>query len=255
MTIDAEVPARLIPPSERREGDKMCRVSPYSLPKSQSARRVGLVVPLVLSLVSGCASKVTHTRADSAVVGPTIGFTIVSSPVLAPETNERLGEKTVECVASAIANTMPMVRVIAAEQLRSSVLFDLPPASWPLSRESLETLSTDEALRGRAAAAGISYIIAVGGQTTQPRPRGGGVPLAGAGGAGIFGFWLWERDSTLWAEIVEVASGKLVDKVEATVSGRPWFLMAGIFPLGAPSFTETWACYKLGQGVVEALNR
>jgi len=45
----------------------------------------------------------------------------------------------------------------------------------------------------------------------------------------------------------------LVDKVEATVSGRPWFLMAGIFPLGAPSFTETWACYKLGQGVVEAL--
>jgi hypothetical protein len=44
--------------------------------------------------------------------------------------------------------------------------------------------------------------------------------------------------TTLWAEIVEVASGKLVDKVEATVSGRPWFLMAGIFPLGAPSFTE-----------------
>ena len=67
------------------------------------------------------------------------------------------------------------------------------------------------------------------------------------------GFWLRERDSTLWAEIVDVASGQSVAKVEATVSGRPWFLMAGIFPLGAPSFTETWACYKLGQGVVEAL--
>jgi len=61
-------------------------------------------------------------------------------------------------------------------------------------------------------------------------------------------------DSALWAEIVDLASGQSVAKVEATVSGRPWFLMAGIFPLGAPSFTETWACYKLGQGAVEALS-
>ena len=231
----------------------MNRASPCSLPKSQSARRVGLGVLLVLALVYGCASKVTHTRADSAVVDPTIGLTILSSPVPAPETNESLGEKTVECIASAIANNMPKARVIAAAQFRSSVLFDLPPESWPLSRESLDTLSTDEVLRGRAVAAGIGYVITVGGQTTQPRPRGGGVTLAGAGGAGIFGFWLWERDSTLWAEIVEVASGKSLAKVEATVSGRPWLLMAGILPLGAPSFTETWACYKLGQGVVEAL--
>jgi len=208
---------------------------------------------LVLSLTYGCASKVTYTRADSAVVGPTIGLTILSSPALAPETNERLGEKTLECVSSAIANNVPKERVIAAEQFRSSVLFDLPPESWPLSRESLEALSTDEVLRGRAAEAGISYIIAVGGQTTQPRPRGGGVTLAGAGGAGIFGFWLWDRDSTLWAEIVDVASGKSLAKVEATVSGRPWLLMAGILPFGAPSFTETWACYKLGQGIVEVL--
>ncbi len=232
----------------------MNRASSRNLLKSHSAQRVGLGVLLGLALVYGCASKITHTRADSAVVDPTIGFTIVSFPVLAPETNERLGERTVECVASAIANNMPKARVITGEQFRSSVLFDLPPESWPLSRESLEALGTDEALRGRAAAAKISYIIAVGGQTTQRRPRGGGVTLAGAGGAGIFGFWLWERDSTLWAEIVEVASGKLVDKVEATVSGRPWLLMAGILPLGAPSFTETWACYKLGEGVVEALN-
>ncbi len=232
----------------------MNRASPCALLKFQSARCVGLGVLLILSLTYGCASKVTHTRSDSAVVDPTIGFTIVSSPVLAPETNERLGKKTVECVASAITNDVPKAQVIAAEQLRNSVLFDLPPESWPLSRESLDTLSTDEVLRGRAAAAGISYIIAVGGQTMQRRPRGGGVTLAGAGGAGIFGFWLWERDSTLWAEIVEVASGKSMAKVEATVSGRPWLLMAGILPLGAPSFTETWACYKLGQGVVEALN-
>jgi hypothetical protein len=218
-----------------------------------SAGCIGLWALLVLSAVYGCASKVTQTRADSAVVDPTIGLTILSSPVLAPETNERLGEKTVECVASALANNVPTARVIAAEQFRSSVLFDLPPESWPLSRETLDTLSTDEVLRGRTAVAGIRYIITVGGQTRQPRPRGGGVTLAGAGGAGIFGFWLWERDSTLWAEIVDVASGKSVARVEATVNGRPWLLMAGIFPLGAPSFTETWACYKLGQGIVEAL--
>ena len=186
-------------------------------------------------------------------VDPTIGLSILSSPAFAPETSKGLGEKTVECVASAIVNGVPKARVVAAEQFRSSVLFDQPLGSWPLSRESLEALSTDEVIRGRAAAAGIGYVITVGGQTTQPRPRGGGVTLGGAGGAGIFGFWLWERESTLWAEIVDVASGQSVAKVEATVSGRPWVLMAGIFPLGAPSFTETWACYKLGQGIVEVL--
>lgn len=245
MMIDAEGRAAEIPAWRAKRARQR--------PRTGSARCLGLVVLLVLSLVYGCASKVIQARANSAIVDPTIGLTILSSSLLAPETNERLGEKTVECVASAIVNNVPTARVVTAEQFRSSVLFDLPREGWPLSRESLDALSTDEVLRGRAAAAGIGYLITVGGQTTQPRPRGGGLTLSGAGGAGIFGFWLWERDSTLWAEIVDLASGQSVAKVEATVSGRPWFLMAGIFPLGAPSFTETWACYKLGQGVVEAL--
>jgi hypothetical protein len=109
-------------------------------------------------------------------------------------------------LASAIVNSVPKARVVVVEEFRSRVLFDLPSESWPLSRETLEALSTDEVLRGRAAGAGIGYVITVGGQTTQPRPRGGGLTLGGAGGAGIFGFWLWERDSTLWAEIVDAGS-------------------------------------------------
>ena len=82
---------------------------------------------LVLPLVYGCASKVTQTRADTTVVDPTIGLTILSSPALDPGTTKRLGEKTMECVASAIVNSVPKARVITAEEFRSSVLFDLPP--------------------------------------------------------------------------------------------------------------------------------
>ena len=214
------------------------------------ARCLGLGGLAVLPLLSGCASKVNHIRTGSAVVDPTLGLTVLFSRALAPGTGQGLGKDAADCVTSAIANNAPKVRLIAAEQFQRSVFPDLSLESLPVSRESLVILGKDETFRGRAAAAGIRFLIAVGGGTDQRAPWGDGTCAAGAG---CIGFWLLERDSTLWAEILDMASGESVAKVEAKVSGHPWLGVLVVFPLGAPSFTETWACHKLGRSVVEFL--
>jgi hypothetical protein len=208
---------------------------------------------IALLLVSACASKVSYPPTDSVVVDPTVGLSVVFFPDRAPGTRQGLGDDAADCVWSAIADGVPRARLIPLAQFQRGVFPDVPLEALPLSHESLTVLSKDEAFRGRVQATGIRYLVTVGGGTDQPRPWGDGVCGGGPGGAGCVGFWLWKRDSTLWAEIVDLASGEPVAKVEAAVSGRPWFMVLGIFPLGAPSFTETWACHKLGQGVAEFL--
>jgi hypothetical protein len=209
--------------------------------------------PAVLSLLSGCVSTINTAPTDRTAVDPGVGFTVLFSRALAPRTTPGLGKDAVECVTSAIVGTLPKARLVAPEQFQRSVFPDLPLESLPLSRESLAILGRDETFRGRVAAAGLRYLVAVGGDTDQSSPRGAGVCGSGPRGGGCAGFWWWERDSTLWAEILDVSAGESVAKVEARVSGRPWFLVLGVLPLGAPAFTETWACHKLGRGVVEFL--
>jgi len=207
----------------------------------------------VLSLLPGCASKVTYPRTSSVVVEPAVGLTVVFSSAIAPGTRQGLGEDAADCVKSAIAESVPRARLVSREQFQRGVFPDVSFEALPLSRESLALLSKDEAFRERTRATGVRYLVTVGGGTDQPRPWGGGVCGGGPGGAGCAGFWLWKRDSTLWAEIIDLESGEAAARVEAAVSGRPWFMILGIFPLGAPSFTETWACHKLGRGVAEFL--
>jgi len=198
---------------------------------------------LSLSACSRTYSAVLHTRTDPTPVNPVLGVTVVVIDGLTVETQRGLGEDAAECVTAAISR-MRQARLIPAKQCQRTVMPDLSRASAPLDRESLGTLTKDAAFRSRAATAGIRYIIAVGGYTHMSDADLQSIILA----------FRWQRTTTLVAEIVDVASGESLGRVDVSVNGSADWVVH-MFPIGTFAFTESKACRKLGSGVVDFLGK
>ena len=196
----------------------------------------------VLLLLTGCGSTVSRIEADSTRLDPALGLAVVALHTPGPAWIEDIGEDAAGCVTSAVLK-VPRARLVKTDEFRRYVLPDRMNEE-PLTRDSFRALGKDAEFQRRATAAGIRYLVGAGGITKQPSPRGG----CTSGGC----FFVWNRESTAWAEIVDVTGGDSVAIVHAAVTGRP-FLFLTYLPMGAPSFTETWACHKLKRGLVEFL--
>ena len=204
--------------------------------------RLALTSLAVLLLLPACGSTVSRIQSDSAGLDPALGLAVLAVHTPGPAWIEDIGEDAAGCVTSAVAK-VPKARLVKTAEFRRSVLPD-QTGEAPLTRESFRALAKDPEFQRRATAAGIRYIVGAGGITKQPSPSGG------CTGGGCF--FVWNRESTAWAEIVDVSGGDSVAIVNAAVSGRPFVFLTYI-PVAAPSFTETWACHKLKRGLVEFL--
>ena len=202
--------------------------------------------------LAGCATRIGYSG-PGIVAGPQAGVVVLYSPAASPATSERIGESLVACVAGAITVELPGLQVVAVEDFAKAVFPGIEPASIPVSRQSLAPLVDDPQFLTRVTAAGVRYLITVEGRTTQSPAEGGAIAGAAPGGGAILGFWIWERESTAAATVYDFEAHETVGRVDVQVSGRPWFAVLGIFPLGAPSFTEGWACQKLGTALAKFL--
>ncbi len=187
----------------------------------------------------------TYSQGGASPIDPGAGLSIVAEVDASPA----LGQEIVDCVTTALVSGLPQARLVPYDEIHSSLFPGLPWAAAPLGRSSLEAFSRDESFQDRVAAAGVRYIVTVEGYTIQPKPAGG----LGCAYYGCWGGWVWRRDSTVRASILDLVNGEVAGGVEARVSGRPWLGVLGIFPIGAPSFTEFWACRTLGQGILDLL--
>ena len=127
------------------------------------------------------------------------------------------------------------------------VLPEAPLESPPLGPDSLAAFLRDPVFLARVEQTGVRFLIVVEGLTTESLAdvQTGGWPVGGV-------YMEWERQSNVSATIYDLDARAVAGKVEIQVSGRPWVAFFGL-PIGAPSFTESWACRKLGRRVVEFL--
>lgn len=207
------------------------------------------------ALFLGLAGSATRTgySGPGIVAGPKAGVVVLHSPAASPAPSKQFGESLVACVAGAITVERPELRVVAVDDFAGAVFPGTEPADIPVSQQSLAPLVDDPEFLTRAAATGVRYLITVEGQTRQSRAEGRAMAGAGPGGAAILGFWIWERESTAGATVYDFEAHETVGLVDVQVSGRPWFAVLGIFPLSVPSFTEGWACQKLGTSLAKFL--
>lgn len=162
-------------------------------------------------------------------------------------------EKIVGCVSEAIRRAHPTIRIIPPEEFRRTAFPDLDPDAAPKGPDYLALLLGHPVFRERIARLGIRYLILVGGRTEQEHRWGDIECGRGYGGGACLGVVVWDRRSRLAASVLDLQRARAAGEVHAAVSGRPWFAVVGIFPLGLPAFTESRACGDLGEAVARFL--
>lgn len=212
-----------------------------------------LLLAAMFLLATGCVSRTVATGAPPSAFDPAAGVAVVFARAGSPTTGDGTAREMVDCVHRALRDTRPEVRLVPVEDFLRAAFPGLSAVETPLSPESLVELLRADDWRTHLLSAGVRYLVVLRGGTIQPKPWGDVSCVAIYGGAGCFGYLQWERDSQFGASIFDLKNATAQGEVDVKVSGRPWFLVVGIFPLGAPSFTEGWACNKLGSGVARFL--
>lgn len=204
-------------------------------------------------LFSGCSSTVLYQRDAASTPNPHDGVSVVFAATPALPSQASVGRDIVWYVSDALRSDFPTLRLVSEEEFIRTAFPGLPPDAAPLSNESLRTSPQLGELREQVSALAVRYLIVVDGGTVQRDRSGGGYCGAWYRGGGCFGFWIWRRESVLSASLYDLQQAVSVGSVRVTVRGRPWVTVIAVVPVGLPAFTESWACGKLGAGVVKLL--
>jgi hypothetical protein len=202
-----------------------------------------------LLVSAGCASQLKQSGELTSPAHAGVAVTVISTNAQWQPTSEPTGRALVACVTDAIREKLPDLLIVPAENFGRAAFPQVPLEAAPLSPESLAVLLEDSVFLAGAGQSRVRFLITVAGRTTQPSPEVGVVATYG----GLGGFWVWKRESSVTAAIYDLGTRSPAGNVQVEVRGRPWFAIIGVFPLGAPSFTESWACQKLGNAIVEFL--
>jgi hypothetical protein len=159
-------------------------------------------------------------------------------------TDSPLEGEAVGCISEAVRTAHPKARIIPPDEFRRSVFAARPPDEEAEWAKYLASLANEPAIRDRMDSLGIRYLIAIGGGTEQ------------GGGVGVLPYIIvgaWTRHSRLVASVLDLKQARAAGELHAEASGRPWFVLIGILPLGAPAFTESRVCKDIGEAVVTYL--
>jgi len=207
---------------------------------------VGLLA--VVSLWTGCTTAQVQKVPDAPMrVAPREAIAIFTW------TESSLERDAVVCISEAVLAAHPKVRIITPDEFRQTVF------SYQLPREEAQRtryftlLMSEPAIAERMASLGIRYLVSIGGRTEESETRGGILCGGGTGGGGCLGAVFWDQRTNLAASIYDFRERRATEELQVTNTGRGWFAMVMILPVGLPSFAESRACRGLGEAVANYL--
>lgn len=210
---------------------------------------------LILLPVTGCRSiQVEERRKSPTAIAAEEAVTVILnfSSSESPREAHAAEDKFSGCVTKALRRKQPHVRVVPADEFRSSAFPGLDIMIAPRSPESFALLMKNPVFQARIAPHAIRYLVIIGEGTTETSYGHWGDIMCGQGGC--IGLMVWKKTSRLAAVVLDLKQGATAGEVSSTVTGRPWFGMLFIFPLGLPAFTEGRACEELGDTVEQFIS-
>lgn len=210
---------------------------------------------LIASLLAGCASNLIawtewSEHRGPAAVEPGSAITVLllrwgntedaDTTVAAGRYSVDKEQEFAKCIAVAMKEQHPTVRVIPPEEFRRRALPDIPP-------EHLSNLSQlpfgDPAFRERLRALDLRYLIALDGGTNVHlgSALGGGGPAA----IGVIG---QNRKSSVHASIIDVEVGSEA-RLSAYAEGDSSVLIVGLPVAVFVAYSETRICRELGAAI------
>jgi YajG family uncharacterized lipoprotein len=209
-----------------------------------------LIIPLLVTalMLVGCTQvSVLTFREMPTVIEPHDAVAIAVSG----ETTDFAADAE-GCVSKALKAAFPTLRIISSDDFYRIALPEVEKSVR--ASTDISVLLKEPAFRERIAPLGLRYLVLIEGGTQQK-----GEPIIGVGGGPgptVFG-WSGKRQSSLWASILDLKKYQPAGHVSAEAIGKPWWTCVGLgpfcLPLGAAAFTESGACAKVGEGVVQFL--
>ena len=187
------------------------------------------VVCLIFVILGGCATPQVSYQGnlnaqkedDTPAIGPDDAIGVI-------------GEKDfIDCVGRNLRRGAPNVRVMTEKEIRKN----LPPQEKPTPIEFL--------LRENWAKLGIRHMVKVEGNTTSSSEASGSC----GPGYGCIAFFWWKKMSQIRAQVWDLKENFYRGEFNAWASGKPWFAIIWIFPIGMPVATEWPTCRALGAEV------
>lgn len=153
-----------------------------------------------------------------------------------------------ECIADALAELEPPVGIVPTKTFRDMVFPDIDYLSVPSSPESLFELMTSADFQTRIRRLGLRYLLVLHSEySSNAKPVGG--CFGGPGGGVCLAFIVWDNQTKLSAQVIDVGNGLNTGNITTQVTGHPWVGIVLVFPLGFPVFTEGTACRNFGEQV------
>ena len=213
-------------------------------------------VAVLAAAASGCSTATWSLhRPDRVELGPQDAVAVLL--VRAPQSQySRTQESDVTaCIESALREKYPKVRLVAADEVRTSAFSGTEPEAIPSDSAFWEAFLVQTETRPRLAPLGLRFLIPVTVVEEQSPARGAVRTTRGTMLLGVVREWdVWSR---MKVDILDLAQARRAGTVESTGHGQSYYGVGigygppPIIPLPSANFArpEGPACRELGNGV------
>ena len=204
--------------------------------------------PWLLALLLPACSTVEVQEPQNALAAlePGEAVTVVLNSYFGSDETYSAEDSISKCVTKAVHKANPLVKVIPPDEFRRVAFPDLELNEMPHSVESFKLLLDNPSFLDRIAPMGLRYLV-IAGSTNNEVSRRECLPpfLCGHG---------WYKSSRLAGIILDVKQARtLPAELSATASGKSWFYLIVILPLGFRADPGSAACDGFGKAVAKAI--
>jgi hypothetical protein len=207
-----------------------------------------LIVPVLLTLLSGCVSSRIEQSRDSAT-GIETGEAIVL--LGRASYNEKQTEDSfTECIADALGQGDNPIRMIEQSQFMDDLYPWFEPRTAPTSAEELGKLFTQPGVKARIDSANVRYLAWIDGDTVTIDSGGSMSCTISTFGGGCFGMSYWEEDASYEAAIWDLKTMTSTGQISADANGTS-YLAGLVIPIPILARPGNAACKGLANQLRE----
>jgi hypothetical protein len=207
-----------------------------------------LIVPVLLTLLSGCvSSRIEQSRDASTGISSNEAIVLLGR---ASYNEKQTEESFTECIADVLGQGDNPIRLINQNQFMDDLYPWFEPRTAPTSADELGRLFTQPGVKDRIDSSNVRYLAWIDGDTVTVDSGGSMSCTISTFGGGCFGMSYWEEDASYEASIWDLKTMTSTGQISADANGTS-YLAGLIIPIPILARPGNAACKGLANQLRE----